>query len=1408
MQHLIVKRVDTNPEIHHYLISGGLERAFSGLNPKPDIFVYPDLSGNETEESSPINVHENELVVDSGDTFTIECFGGYPMTLVIKRGKDIGNKANNYDRLKVEERPVSNNTNTNRPYGSIFVISNTDYTYTGEYTCQYIQNKLSSSIYVYVRDEKKLLAPFGGTFPPNIPIYPMLVYHYRETAIRCRPTDPSVNMTLIKINGPQYIILKTGDEHAILYDPHRGFILQYPNAFFSGLFRCIAERDTTTDRLTFQLTYLRATSPPMPYFTPASDMVVEIGSTFEIYCNVKVDKGVKIHFNWSYSSNENSDRVRYTRPIRDPVQTQFAYDHIYSKLTVMNAGKKDEGVYRCITTTHDGKSKPIEKLVYIQDEPVLIIGEYSISSPSYSTNGLFYTVEGQGNVTIINTVEAFPSFNVTWYLNGAPIRIGGKEYNETKIESEYGIRIAKAARHHRGNYTAVLSNGFEWKSKSFYLVVKYAPAVTIQSSKVMMDKYYMISRPYNVECQVDSVPTPSSIYWQWQPCLPPDCVNSNDSWTNVTDLRVTLSGDLSNSKVYFRAARSGMFRCVADNTIGSDYYDTAVKVFYSPSGMDMDMSSDSLIEENPLNVSCRVTKWEYSDVSVYFVRRGKVKAVRLTENNWTYIDTLSTNKSHVTQLYIPSVNMTNDGSYRCVPTLLNGTVDHEGYKSKDFRVIAIEKPKFVSKNHEVVEEVRAIKGDMFILRECEVTGIPKPSVRWYKDGMIIDPENNTLGITLSDDDMSLIINSTQVANEGNYTCEAYNVGGSIQASWMFRVVNINTKAGLSRTKTATSTIIIVVVVATVLIIIILFAAVCLYRKRTAALHKELEQSLIQPSADYNPELPIDEQTSCIPYDPKWEFPKKRLRQGMVLGQGAFGRVIKAEAIGIVEHEDITVVAVKMVKDCTDRDQMMALLSELKILIHIGQHLNIVNLLGAVTKDIRYGELYVIVEYCHFGNLRSFILKHKEEFKDVMNDYVDPATEKQREAAREAAASKPYYVNKALIENTADLIGPPLTTKNLICWAFQVARGMEYLASKKYIHRDLAARNVLLAEDNVVKICDFGLAKDCYKNPEYHKKGDGPVPVKWMAIESLTHRLYTSKSDVWSYGIFLWELFSLGGSPYPGVEINEKFIGLLKDGYRMEKPRHSSDEMYKVMQATWREDADDRPTFTQLACLMGDFLEENVKQYYLDLTEPYLKMTDLEAGAKGTEESGASGYDGYFKMNQRKSDYLKMSPAPPPPIDVKSLEEDKEGYINEKKYKKLKEKGDETELQPLTKSTDECTIEDEEEEVFLRAKDKEGRRSEREESPLHLNTRADVHRSEDTDSGHSSTYAPGTPPDVGNDGYLIPKTGPDSQMVFVEPETPSKSVSTSDTRSNEFGHDYHFSPPPTYSAVLQDGDTNV
>jgi FMS-like tyrosine kinase 1 len=140
----------------------------------------------------------------------------------------------------------------------------------------------------------------------------------------------------------------------------------------------------------------------------------------------------------------------------------------------------------------------------------------------------------------------------------------------------------------------------------------------------------------------------------------------------------------------------------------------------------------------------------------------------------------------------------------------------------------------------------------------------------------------------------------------------------------------------------------------------------------------------------DPDVNLDEQADLLPYNKDVEFPREKLKLGKQLGAGAFGVVVKAIAQGILPYEEESTVAVKMVKKQTDNDVMKALVSELKIMIHLGTHLNVVNLLGAVTKNIAKRELMVIVEYCQFGNLQSFLVKHRPYFVDqIRNDKIDP-----------------------------------------------------------------------------------------------------------------------------------------------------------------------------------------------------------------------------------------------------------------------------------------------------------------------------------------------------------------------------------------------------------------------------------
>uniref|UniRef100_A0A1A8MX10 Fibroblast growth factor receptor 3 n=1 Tax=Nothobranchius pienaari TaxID=704102 RepID=A0A1A8MX10_9TELE len=334
----------------------------------------------------------------------------------------------------------------------------------------------------------------------------------------------------------------------------------------------------------------------------------------------------------------------------------------------------------------------------------------------------------------------------------------------------------------------------------------------------------------------------------------------------------------------------------------------------------------------------------------------------------------------------------------------------------------------------------------------------------------------------------------------------------------------------------------------------------------------------------------------LPSDPKWEFPRTRLTLGKPLGEGCFGQVVMADASGIdmEKPNKLLTVAVKMLKDdATDKD-LSDLVSEMEMMKMIGKHKNIINLLGACTQD---GPLYVLVEYASKGNLREYLRARRPPGMDYSFD-------------------------------TCKIPDEQLTFKDLVSCAYQVARGMEYLASQKCIHRDLAARNVLVTEDNIMKIADFGLARDVHNIDYYKKTTNGRLPVKWMAPEALFDRVYTHQSDVWSYGVLLWEIFTLGGSPYPGIPVEELFK-LLKEGHRMDKPANCTHELYMIMKECWHAVPSQRPTFRQLVEDLDRILSITSTEEYLDLSVPFEQYSPTCQDSNSTcssEDDSVFGHD--------------------------------------------------------------------------------------------------------------------------------------------------------------------------------------
>ncbi|XP_029005346.1 LOW QUALITY PROTEIN: receptor-type tyrosine-protein kinase FLT3 [Betta splendens] len=361
------------------------------------------------------------------------------------------------------------------------------------------------------------------------------------------------------------------------------------------------------------------------------------------------------------------------------------------------------------------------------------------------------------------------------------------------------------------------------------------------------------------------------------------------------------------------------------------------------------------------------------------------------------------------------------------------------------------------------------------------------------------------------------------------------------------------------------------------------------------------------------------------YDMKWEFPRENLELGEELGSGAFGTVVQATAFGIKKPGVSHQVAVKMLKEKHQAVEKEALMSELKMLIHIGHHANIVNLLGACTET---GPIYLIFQYCCYGDLLNYLKSSSERYHKSVTDafntdrfsslyknlkprrsdleaadnYVpmhDSTTRGQEEIALLNLSSADMDLYEEMYENLEGQSDElrALTFDDLLSFAFQVAKGMEFLSSRNCIHRDLAARNVLVTKGRMVKIGDFGLARDINNDSNYVVRGNVRLPVKWMAPESIFQGMYTMQSDVWAYGVLLWEIFSLGVTPYPGMKVDHTFYSLIERGFKMEHPYYASDAVYGMMCECWNLNPSDRPSFSKLVSFMSSQLTDREEKLY-------------------------------------------------------------------------------------------------------------------------------------------------------------------------------------------------------------------
>ncbi|XP_051019355.1 macrophage colony-stimulating factor 1 receptor [Acomys russatus] len=523
---------------------------------------------------------------------------------------------------------------------------------------------------------------------------------------------------------------------------------------------------------------------------------------------------------------------------------------------------------------------------------------------------------------------------------------------------------------------------------------------------------------------------------------------------------------------------------------------------------------------------------------------------------------------------------------------------------------------------------------------CVVSGYPKPNVTWIEcrghtnrceEAQALQIWNDTHTKVLSQKPFHKMIIESQLLvatskHNTTYACRAHNnVGNSSQS---LRAIFPEGSTKLPDESLFTP---VVVACISVMSLLLLLLLLLLYKQKP----KYHVRWKIIESYEGNSYTFID--PTQLPYNEKWEFPRNNLQFGKTLGAGAFGKVVEATAFGLGKEDAVLKVAVKMLKSTAHTDEKEALMSELKIMSHLGQHENIVNLLGACTHG---GPVLVITEYCCYGDLLNFLRRKAEA---MLGPSLSPGQDPEGDSSYKNVHLEKKYVrrdsgfssqgvdtyvemrpvstssNDSFFEqDLATEASQPLELWDLLRFSSQVAQGMAFLASKNCIHRDVAARNVLLTSGHVAKIGDFGLARDIMNDSNYVVKGNARLPVKWMAPESIFDCIYTVQSDVWSYGILLWEIFSLGLNPYPGILVNNKFYKLVKDGYQMAQPAFAPKNIYSIMQSCWDLEPTHRPTFQQICFLLRE-------QAQLDRRER--DYANLPSSSSSSSDSGGGGGSG-------------------------------------------------------------------------------------------------------------------------------------------------------------------------------------
>ncbi|XP_052011076.1 vascular endothelial growth factor receptor kdr-like [Xyrauchen texanus] len=1065
---------------------------------------------------------------------------------------------------------------------SMLVIHNLMHNDTGFYTCSHRKSKDHEvSTYVFVKDNSH---PFVEAYSDS----PHFLYALRDDpylVIPCRTTSPNQDVILKTIN-PMADHIKA----AMDWDPKRGFRIPLAPFDHYYMITCV----TSVDDKQFSSNYglLRRTSVLQNVRIEPERVKVLVGDSLDLSCSGETTFNGRMEFEWQFHKG----------PIYRPHQTKRTRDKpkkiivMTETLILPNVTMEDKGTYKCIVSMIGSTEEK-----RLQASTKVTVYEHPFLNVTHNKSKFITAMEGR-KVQFEPRVNALPAPDrVIWYKDGVAI-----SENFTCYETMgYHLTIKEVRQKDAGIFTIALSNQEKglYRNLSYKLEVRVKPKIAEEEVAQVGPQTYRYGQNHKLTCTAFGIPMPN-ITWFWQPCDPSpeftqcklhtdplpvgNCTESLNYPHNLikeisSNVGVLKSKNKTISTLVVKAANvSGVYSCTARNELGNQTMRIPFYVDDHPQPFEIEPST--AVVGDDITLTCRGTRFLYDRLSWHDPLGHTVPNSETILRIQPYTISLL--------ITLPNVSRNHTLGYECqaVNAIYNKVVNTTSVLTIDDRQVPWLMQNLTNQD---------VNSSSTLTLACLAHGVPTPYITWYKDKI---PVTEGPGISLKYDG-TLIIERVKKDDEGMYECHASNAEGIAISSAVITVVGEDGKPNIE----------VIILVCTGAAATFLWIMLILFiRKLRKPSSADLKTGYLSIIMDPD-QIPLDEHCDRLPYDSnKWEFPRDRLRLGKTLGHGAFGKVVEASAFGIDKVSTCKTVAVKMLKAGATNNEWKALMSELKILIHIGHHLNVVNLLGACTK--RGGPLMIIVEYCKYGNLSNYLRSKRGDFvvyksqdgkalrsssgcdlSELIKRRLESVASTGSSASSGFIEDKSYCDSEEEEEEPEDLYKKVLTLEDLICYSFQVAKGMEFLASRKCIHRDLAARNILLSENNVVKICDFGLARDVYKDPDYVRKGDARLPLKWMAPEAIFDKIYTTQSDVWSFGVLMWEIFSLGASPYPGLHIDEEFCCRLKEGTRMKAPEYSSSEIYQTMLDCWHGEPSQRPNFTELVERLGDLLQASVQQ---------------------------------------------------------------------------------------------------------------------------------------------------------------------------------------------------------------------